>query len=460
MFSRQPAVYLLLILTGLLYGLRSWVNFPRPGLYDLSRLQGTPSVTLVGRVIDLPMTKWGHTRFVFEGQAEPLTGFKGRVLVTASFDAGQVAPGDQLCLRGWLGALKESRVPGAFSELDYWRNRRVYTKFTVWQPQALEALPSKNYLGRAAYQFRRRFCGFWQERLGVDETALLLGVTMGGRGLLPAALKEACIRAGVYHIVVVSGQNMSLIISVILVTLGIIRLRPQMALLLCLPPILLYTLAVGADPPVVRASVSALVVLTARALRRDIPSIYPLTLAAWWILLNEPSDLFGASFQLSFGASASLLALKVFEREGEIESRWKRWLREAIVVSLAVHLGIGPILVFYFQRLSLAGMIANCTIFPLTGALMVVGLAVGSIGAAVPEWIPTWVSEPVGWLAQVTLKVVFWLAQKPWATVDLPAPKPLVFVVYYLALFGILLLFHRRKINAQNLPVPARRNRL
>ena len=33
------------------------------------------------------------------------------------------------------------------------------------------------------------------------------------RGVLPKPLKEACIRAGVYHIVVVSGQNMSLIVG-------------------------------------------------------------------------------------------------------------------------------------------------------------------------------------------------------------------------------------------------------
>ena len=215
----------------------------------------------------------------------------------------------------------------------------------------------------------------------MDEASLLLGITLGARGTLPASLKEACIRAGVYHIVVVSGQNMALIVGLGVSFLLIMRIPKRHALWACALPVIFYTSAVGGDPPVMRAATMALIGLLVSALGRDVPRYCPLLLAAGWILIREPEALLGASFQLSFGATASILAILPFWEEGWTRgSRWKRWLKDAALMGLTVHLGIWPLLVFYFHRISLVGFIANWTVFPLSAILMVMGLFVGTWG--------------------------------------------------------------------------------
>src|SRR5262249_48775159 len=150
-----------------------------------------------------------------------------------------------------------------------------------------------------AWNFRQRYRQFWEQHLALNEAGLLLGVTIGARGILPSDVKNACIRAGVYHIVVVSGQNMSLIVSLGVALLLLIHLPRRHAIWACVVPIFFYTTVVGGDPPVMRAAVSALVGLSAFALGRDIPRFYPLLLAAGVILCLEPAALLGASFQLS-----------------------------------------------------------------------------------------------------------------------------------------------------------------
>ena len=98
-----------------------------------------------------------------------------------------------------------------------------------------------------AWEFQQRFRKFWEENLPEKEAALLLGVTMGGRGRLSRELKNACIRAGVYHIMVVSGQNVALLISLVIGLLRLFRVPARHALWVCAGPAIFYAVVVGAD---------------------------------------------------------------------------------------------------------------------------------------------------------------------------------------------------------------------
>jgi competence protein ComEC len=319
----------------------------------------------------------------------------------------------------------------------------------VWSPESAVVLMRSPAWGlpRAAWRFHKRFRAFWENVLPRDEAGLLLGITMGARGILPKPLKEACIRAGVYHIVVVSGQNMSLIVTLGVSFLLLLRVPRRHALWICLAPIVFYTAAVGGDPPVTRAAAMALIGLVSAALARDIPRYYPILLAAGWILLREPEALLGASFQLSFGATLSILAiLPLWDRPGRgRRSRWKRWVKEAGLMGLTVHLGIWPLLVFYFHRLSLAGFVANWTIFPLSGLLMILGLAVGTWGVLAPTAIPSLLVRAVYLAVHLTLVLIERMGATRWSVRPMTPPPGWACGLYYGVLFGILFLIHRRK---------------
>src|SRR5204863_9004146 len=117
--------------------------------------------------------------------------------------------------------------------------------------------PSVPTWHQRAWAFHQRFKAFWFQNLPPDEAALLSCMTLGSRGILPMEIKNQCIRAGVYLILVVSGQNMALIIALGVGFLRILQIPRRWAFSICLLPILFYTAAVGADPPVTRAAVMA-----------------------------------------------------------------------------------------------------------------------------------------------------------------------------------------------------------
>lgn len=424
--------------------------FPRPALYDLSRLIGSSQVVLEGRVLDSPILRWNQTRFLFEAKALPLEAFHGRTLVTLTFPDEELAPGDVIHVRGWLSAPRPQALGRDFDEQGYWATRCVFSMLKVWSPAGVcvQRKSSTWSLGRAAWVFHKRYRAFWESALPPEEAALLLGTTIGARGVLPRSIKEACIRAGVYHIVVVSGQNMSLIVGLGVSLLLVLQVPRRHAIWLCFVPIVFYTAAVGGDPPVVRAAVMALVGLIAAALGRDIPRYYPLLLAAGWILLWEPEALLGASFQLSFGATLSILTiLPLWNTRKSGGARWKRLVKEVALMGLVVHIGIWPLLIYYFHRLSFGGFVANWTVFPFSGVLMVLGLSIGTWGVLAPSTVPTVFLQMVHVAVHATLALIERMASWRWVVRPMLPPSLKAIGLYYGFLFGILFIVRRRKIH-------------
>jgi competence protein ComEC len=438
--------------------------FPRPGLYDVSHLIGLPQVTFDGEVVDFPVLRWNQTRFVFDGAACPMNGFHGKCVVTLTFLEPELASGDRIRLRGWLSAPRAASSPQDFDERGYWANRRVFTMLKVWSPESLTVLRRSSpwSLSRQAWKFHGCFRRFWERVLPPDEASLLLGMSIGARGILPRRIKEACIRAGVYHIVVVSGQNMSLIVVLGVSVLLMLQIPRRHALWICAAPILFYCASVGGDPPVTRAAASALFGLAAAALARDPPRFYPLLWAAAWILAWEPEAMLGASFQLSFGAVLSILVIfPILAGQRRRNGGWRWWMKEVGLMGIAVHIGIWPLLVFYFHRLSFVGLVANWTIFPLSAVLMIFGLGVGTWGVVAPSTVPSILLRAIAASVKGTLKLIEAMGRSPHAVVTVPPPAGWIYGLYYGILFGILFVFHRRRIYAQTqFPISSDRPRL
>ena len=191
----------------------------------------------------------------------------------------------------------------------------------------------------------------------------------------------------------------------------------------------------------------AIVGLLVSVLGRDVPRYTPLFLAAGWILLGEPEALLGASFQLSFGATLSILILLPFWERRRSGARAWRFIQEAALLGVAVHIGIWPILVYYFHRLSFGGFIANWTVFPMSGVLMILGLSIGTWGVFAPTTVPQVLLRVVHIAVHWTLLLIQRMAAWRYVVQQVESPSWTTLGLYYGFLFGILLMVHRRKIH-------------
>ncbi len=241
-------------------------------------------------------------------------------------------------------------------------------------------------------------------------------------------------RTGTVHLLSVSGLHVGLVAGFLNLILGWCGLTRQIRAVPIAAAIGFYALLSGLEPPVLRAG---LMLLFCFAIERVDPAAR-LFLAGLLLLLTDPYNLFDLGFQLSFAATLGLVWLFPALRGAfPSQSRWRRWVRDCLLFSLAAQLPLIPILVYHFQQVVWIGPLANLLLsFPTTVA--VIG---GMIGEGVGTLLPGVggvILIPVDWAVSLIRESTGLLAGQWWAASWSPIwPWPWV-GGYYL---GLLLIF-------------------
>ncbi|MBI2158263.1 MAG: DNA internalization-related competence protein ComEC/Rec2, partial [Candidatus Rokubacteria bacterium] len=260
--------------------------------------------------------------------------------------------------------------------------------------------------------------------------ALLAGLLLGDRTGLPRDLDDGFRRAGVYHVLAVSGFNVALIAAAVWTLASLARAGRRTAAVTAIAVVIGFALVVGPEPSVLRAVVMAVLVLAALLLEREAAVVNSLALAALAILAARPGDLLDPGFQLSFAATAGIVLAPLP----------RGFLPAALAVSVAAQLAVLPIALAHFNQLSTIGVLANLGVVPLAGAATVLGLAAVALGWA--SEAAAAVAFDAAWPVLLGLRGLVALAARvPGAVVHLPAP-PWAASAAYAAALGLALAWH------------------
>ncbi|MDR1453570.1 MAG: DNA internalization-related competence protein ComEC/Rec2 [Candidatus Margulisbacteria bacterium] len=185
-------------------------------------------------------------------------------------------------------------------------------------------------------------------------------------------------RAGVIHLLVVSGMHITLFVALLQSLSGCLRLRPWPSFWLITLVNILFIFAVGAGPSVGRAGLMAEIALLGRTVRRPTDAYNTLTLSGLGLCLGDPLLIFDVGFQLSFAATFSLLFLApvLTERLNFLP----RFLRDLTAVSTAPLLLTTPLCIYYFGGVSLGALFLNMLVLPWVETLTYLGFISSFVG--------------------------------------------------------------------------------
>jgi len=127
-------------------------------------------------------------------------------------------------------------------------------------------------------------------------------------------------RSGTYHVLVVSGMNVSILAFVVFWTLRRLRLPDIPATLLTVAFCVAYALITEVGAPVWRATLMCAVYLGTRLLYRDRSMVNALGAAAMGLLVFDPRQLFAVSFQMTFLCVliVSAIGLPILQRTSQL----------------------------------------------------------------------------------------------------------------------------------------------
>ena len=215
-----------------------------------------------------------------------------------------------------------------------------------------------------------------------EDAAAIFAMLFGGYAGLNPELVEDFATTGIIHILSVSGSHMSMLAMATACLCSILKIPRGAKFAIGFFVIGTYAILSGLLPQVMRSATMGILIFLAKTLDEEAEGARLLTLTALAMLINQPLLLFDVSFQLSFTSTAGLMYLSKDLRE-KLE-RLPKFFAEATSMTIAAQLASLPVVVWYFNRISLSSVLANAFVMPLLEIVIVGGLLGGIIAAVIP----------------------------------------------------------------------------
>lgn len=320
---------------------------------------------------------------------------------------------DTYAQRGGFDWRRQRMVRGivarTFVASDKWKRAEV----------SLEAMPRIDRLALSLQSLRYDLLSRLQgSALSEDSYATIAAMTLGDKTGVSAELRDTYSKAGVSHVLALSGLHLGIIYAMIALMLG--RRRNTMGgLLVTLLLVWTFALMVGMSPGIVRSAAMFSVYASMTFLQRDYLTANSLALAASVMLLASPAMLWDVGFQMSFLAVMGIVICHVLLRNNRFYVRYahRRFvgkLVSLVCISLAAQLFVLPLVMYYFGNVPFYFLLANIVAVPLTTFIIYAAMLLFVLSplcqfAAWMTVVWQWLASGVGWVvAQMNtlLKVI------------------------------------------------------
>lgn len=334
-------------------------------------------VALEGVVAEDPVVATAHQKIVLKVEGD---GGKEEAKIIAFAPAyPSVAYGDVVIARGMLKRPEpfETESGRTFNYPAYLAKDGI---FYVLDKPRLAA--TGDWRGSIVQQrligIRRAFVAAIRKNVPEPYAGFAAGVVLGVDGAL-SKNDEAMFRdAGLVHIIVVSGYNITLVGDTVARLLS--SLPPVASSFGSFLGIVAFIMLTGASATAVRAGIMASLVLLARVTKRRYNMPRALFAAGFLMVLHNPDILLhDPSFQLSFLATWGLATLTPFAQKC-FRFIPCAGLRDIAATTLATQTAVTPLLISMSGTVSLLALPANILALPVVPFIMAGTLVIGILG--------------------------------------------------------------------------------
>ncbi len=384
------------------------------------------NVLVCGTIADRAVKKGNRVTFIIEAESVKVgsvsNAMEGGIVVSirrsdisdetiSSLEYGKV-----VWLNGNLQSLQAPRNPHEFDYRQYLLLNNIYSRmFLQCEDDILISDLSGNWvLAKLVYSAREWISKMLDMLVGGEEAKILKGLVIGERSEMTPEVKTAFINSGLMHILAVSGFNVGLVTVIFWTIFSFFRFSDKVRAVLTSVALIWFMYLTGAQPPVVRAVIMAIIIIGAKAMELKSDLYNTVAVAAMIFLLVDAKGLFDVGFQLSFAAVISLAYIypKVSNLSNTLPDQLKnnlivKYLIASIAVSLAATIGTLPLTAYYFHKIPIIGIGLNLVAVPLSGILLAIGFTVSAM-TAISTWLGSVFAEVASILSSILLTLTTW----------------------------------------------------
>jgi competence protein ComEC len=360
-----------------LYTLR--INQPISLFEQFISVSEWDEIHIKGRVVSKSKNRSGKHRLDIKTSQIRMDSsrYSAKFISRVLWDVDQaVQLGDEIEINGTIIPISEPRNPSAFDYKKFLAKRSIHSQIRA---DSVLSISSSDKLFDWI-SIRKTALNLVDKNFNDITSPIAKALLLGYKNELEGDTRQAFARAGLSHIMAVSGLHVGLVIAPFWLIIPFFWTRKhgtKIGLILLILILVFYAGLTGFSAPVLRASVMAVLLTYGKLFSKSSDSINLMGIAALVILIFDPTQLFEVGFQLSF--SAVLIILLVLP---VIQSKIPYWVRikwygtpvMVIIISLVVQFGLFPLQAYYFGEISIISPIANALFVPFLGIIVPLSL--------------------------------------------------------------------------------------
>lgn len=296
--------------------------------------------------------------------------------VSCYTDSTYAEIGDSVTVCGVASRLKNSYT---FPAEDYYKAKGMFLRIN--RVNSFDYIPRESFSAkRALYNYRDKIIGVIGNEMDTDGKAVMEAMLFGDKSELESTQKTLLYRAGIGHLMAVSGVHLSVVCSFFWIFISRLPINKYFRFGLLLVPILCFAAMAGFSNSVIRSAIMTVIVYGASLFRRRADVFNSLGISVIILTIFTPFAVRDASFLLSVGGVfaigvAAPAVIKAMEQRFELGT----FLKSAIT-SVCVTVMIFPVTILFFDEVSIASPISNLLLMPLCTLILVGGIIVSLTG--------------------------------------------------------------------------------
>lgn len=262
---------------------------------------------------------------------------------------------------------------------------------------------------------------------------LASGLVLGGSNRVGQEIQDVFTRAGVLHILSVSGFNVGFVISFIGLMLILIPISDKIKFLIIIAVLFIYAGITGFQPSVSRASLMACLFGASLVFQRNVDGIHIVNIGALTLLIINPLLIYNISAQLSFASVYGIIYLyPKFETMliSKLKYRLLRLLGSLIAISFSAQLFVSPLLIQYFHRVQTIAIFSNILIVPLTSIITYLLFSITILGIVLLP-VAKLVAALISLLINLLVAIAKFFAAIAFSSVSLTV-SPIFLILFFL----------------------------
>lgn len=287
------------------------------------------------------------------------------------------------------------------------------------------------------FRLRNKFSDFIAASLPLEEANVLTSILFGSKIYDDDYFYDKVKYIGAAHALAISGFNVGIVIVIFTSIFKVIFWEKRVVNIICILVLVLLYFIIGYSPPVSRAIIMGIVNLAGALFLRKSEKYTTLAISAFCILLFYPMTLFDVSFILSFVSSFFIMSFAQNNFSIMTSGRVYSFILDSVSLCFFCSLGNIPITAYFFNTLSVGGVLSDILVVPLVGVIVCLGYLFSLLGVLIPP-AAALILYPVYILLYLLRMVVEVLGDLPYLTIEVPSPSVGFIILYY---FLTLLIF-------------------